>query len=99
MSTPDQETLNQHANHRIAVEYYGDSNVTISCLTCNEVLIDQDLPDQALFEPINALRFSVIAAHHNHRLICTNDSSETVVMCSDCDEPLIVRETPPIART
>ena len=39
------EGLLRHAGHKITcVSYGGDMNVAIECITCGEILVDQDMP-------------------------------------------------------
>lgn len=47
MSVYNFETLRDHMGHNIEVALYGDQNIAIECVTCNEVLIDFDSdPDE-----------------------------------------------------
>lgn len=42
MSAHSFETLRDHVGHKIKIALYGDQNVAIECVTCNEVLVDFD---------------------------------------------------------
>lgn len=45
MSVYDFNSLKDHVGHNIEVVLYGeDRNVSIECITCNEVLLDYDNP-------------------------------------------------------
>ncbi len=57
MSAYNFETLRVHLGHEIEVALYGDQNVAIECLTCNEVLIDFEKFEGDEAEYLNLLYF------------------------------------------